>query len=126
MHKTIEIVFGYTNISKELSDKIKGKEKGFSFEFKQSVDSKPMVVEFTYDTFDEDTIELMKKDKEIELEINKFWYPFKVIKINEDDNKIVLEYEDPLVGKNVLHKIKIVDVESLKNGVKDERKKEKK
>jgi len=113
IHKPIEVVYGHTSISKELADKIKGKEKGFEFELKQTVNSKPVRSEFSYGSFDEDTVELMKKNKEIELEVNKFWYPFKVIDVDEEKDRIILEYEDPFKGKSVLHKIKILDVHKL-------------
>lgn len=124
MHKTIEIVFGHTEISEELANKLKGQKKGHTFEIRQSVQQKPIRAEFTYATFDEDTLGLMKRDKDIELEINKFWYPFKVIEVNEDANRVILEYEDPYAGKNVLHKLKIVDINKL-NLVKKDVKKEK-
>jgi len=124
MHKPIEVVYGHTDISPELDKNIKGKSEGYSFEIKQTVNSKPVRAEFTYDTFDEDTLELMKRDKSIELELNKFWYPFKVIEANEDANIVVLEYEDPFAGKNVLHKLKIISVQHLDMVKKDVKEKD--
>jgi len=66
----------------------------------------------------------MKRDKSKELELNKFWYPFKVIEANEDANVVVLEYEDPFAGKNVLHKLKIISVQHLDMVKKDVKEKD--
>ena len=113
MHKPIEIVFGFTSISKDLEKNISGKTKGHKFEINQTIDSKPVKMELPLDNLDDETIKIIQNNEEVELEINKFWYPFKVIKVNPIKNTAILEYKDPFIGKNVINKIQIRDVKKV-------------
>ena len=113
IHKPIEIAYGFTSISSEMDKKIKGQEKGFKFELRQTIDSNPMDLEFEISSFDDDTQELMKNNEEVELEMKGTWYPFEVTKFDPTNNIVHLRYEDPFAGKKVLHKLEILNVKPL-------------
>lgn len=113
LHKPLEIVFGYTKTSKVMNKNLEGQKVGYKFEINQKIDTKPIRMELNYSNFDDDTIDMMKKESNIEVEMNKSKYNCKVISISEEDNTVIVEYTDYFAGKTVNHKLEIVEIRDV-------------
>ena len=110
MTKPIEFVMGKANIYKQLEKELLGKDKGFTYEFSQKVDSKSVIFEVDLSDFDDESLDVLKTNKEIDFRFNDLIYPCKVKELNTDKNKVVLEYSDPFAGKTLLFKIKVKEI----------------
>jgi FKBP-type peptidyl-prolyl cis-trans isomerase 2 len=113
MHKPLEIVYGFTKISKALEEKLKDKSVGDSFEIKQKVNTPATTIELPLDNFDDTTVEIIQNNKFVDFEMEGQIFYFEVLKVNPDKNTAILKYSDPFQGKTLIHKLKVKEIKDL-------------
>ena len=106
--------YGKTIINKNLEKKLLGKTVGDIIELKQKLKTNAPTIEFDISSFDDETAEEFKENHIIEIIIKDKKNLFLVEKLEPENDKVFLKFQNPFENKVLINKIKIEKIEKKK------------